>query len=515
MSEIRIAELLERIDVGAPSLAYHSVLLPSHAYKRMGEIDFLLIWDDCVLVIEVKGGRVQRSNGKWAFTNRFGETTWKKEGPFDQARSAMWAIEKRFSQLQPPPAVALGYVVITPDIDLPPGVEWDPAQYIGASTMSAPKFTSAIRDARKFALAAERGHVVGGAYRTIVNAVRPDFDRVPGLRELTDQLEREYVRLAEDQLRFLDLVDGNARLICEGGAGTGKTLLAVEAAKREAAKGNTVLVTCKSPKVLQLFTRSLDQTNFVFKTFDQLQTVTDLLVDCLIVDEAQDLIATEALVQLDSALHGGLDHGRWRIFLDSNNQASVDGDLEADALDYLEDLASKVTLTLNCRNTGNVIQTVKQVLGADIGTPLGGPGPKVEYVDPPTKTFSEAAVAIDGQLNRLRDSGLDLGDVAIVTMKELASESAAMSTKAWSHGQIRTDPVRTISSAWLCTAADIKGLETKFVLVVDLNELQSAAQRSRFYVAMTRPRVGLWIQTSAKGWKDISDLVLKGATNVH
>ncbi len=55
------------------------------------------------LVVEVKGGRLARRDGLWTFTNRYGETTSKREGPFEQARSAMFALrdalEKRIPGL--------------------------------------------------------------------------------------------------------------------------------------------------------------------------------------------------------------------------------------------------------------------------------------------------------------------------------------------------------------------------------------------------------------------------------
>jgi superfamily II DNA or RNA helicase len=52
------------------------------------------------------------------------------------------------------------------------------------------------------------------------------------------------MRLTENQYEILDNLDGNQRLLITGGAGTGKTLLAIEAAKRLSAQGLRVLVTC-------------------------------------------------------------------------------------------------------------------------------------------------------------------------------------------------------------------------------------------------------------------------------
>jgi hypothetical protein len=50
------------------------------------------------------------------------------------------------------------------------------------------------------------------------------------------------VRLEQEQLDLLDQLDGNARMLVEGPAGSGKTLLAREAAARFAAGGTRVLL---------------------------------------------------------------------------------------------------------------------------------------------------------------------------------------------------------------------------------------------------------------------------------
>ena len=72
----------------------HSLGLVKHAHKRRAEIDFLVICPAGLFVLEVKGGRVSCNDGVWIHTDRYGESTRKHEGPFDQASSAMFALEK-------------------------------------------------------------------------------------------------------------------------------------------------------------------------------------------------------------------------------------------------------------------------------------------------------------------------------------------------------------------------------------------------------------------------------------
>ena len=53
-------------------VALHSLNLAEHRWKRTGEIDFLLISEHGIFVLEVKGGDVTCERGTWRFTNRYG-----------------------------------------------------------------------------------------------------------------------------------------------------------------------------------------------------------------------------------------------------------------------------------------------------------------------------------------------------------------------------------------------------------------------------------------------------------
>ena len=79
-------------------ICLHSLGLARHPYKRRAEIDFLLISGKGVFVLEVKAGRVARTEGEWTYTDRYGQQNRKRESPFDQASSAMFALEKEIKR---------------------------------------------------------------------------------------------------------------------------------------------------------------------------------------------------------------------------------------------------------------------------------------------------------------------------------------------------------------------------------------------------------------------------------
>lgn len=56
------------------------------------------------------------------------------------------------------------------------------------------------------------------------------FEAVVPLHVSAHEVETRIARLTEDQLRLIDVVEANPRVTCSGGAGTGKTMLALELA---------------------------------------------------------------------------------------------------------------------------------------------------------------------------------------------------------------------------------------------------------------------------------------------
>ena len=67
--------------------------------------------------------------------------------------------------------------------------------------------------------------------------LRPDFEAVVPLHVPAHDVETRIAHLTRDQMRLIDVVEANPRVICSGGAGTGKTMLALELAKRQGAAG--------------------------------------------------------------------------------------------------------------------------------------------------------------------------------------------------------------------------------------------------------------------------------------
>ena len=72
--------------------------------------------------------------------------------------------------------------------------------------------------------------------RQITRVLNPVFDHVPTLSSRIDLIGEQMVKLTDDQYEMVETVEDSPRVICTGGAGTGKSLIAVRTAISEAQK---------------------------------------------------------------------------------------------------------------------------------------------------------------------------------------------------------------------------------------------------------------------------------------
>ena len=376
----------------------HSIGLARHGTKRLGEIDFVILATHGVFVLEVKGGRVRRQGGSWIYTDRFGCQHVRNEGPFEQAVSAMFTLEREVRNVFEGSRIAdvlFGCGVVMPDIEFDVlGPEFDSQQVYDLTDRRKPFRAYIDRLAEFFRKRTPRRRGLrGGDIQKIAHYLRADFDLIPQFDTILDDTQHQLLRLTEEQFTVLDVLEDDPRVVIEGPAGCGKTVLALEAVRRSARTGNRVLLTCYN----RLLADELKKT--IFREFDAEQvmvvslhqlfaflinrssrnhefeerkeglphveiferlmpefaffaTMEDVVrrFDVLVVDEAQDVLTSEAMDVLSELITGGFQKGRWRLFLDSNNQASLYGKFDRDLFESLRNIARSQFLTVNCRN---------------------------------------------------------------------------------------------------------------------------------------------------------------------
>lgn len=100
----------------------------------------------------------------------------------------------------------------------------------------------------------------------IASFLRPNFEVVQPLFDQIESVNNASVSLTEEQYHYVDMAMENKRVLCSGGAGTGKTFLAAEMARRFIAQDKTVLMVCKSSWLRHYLTTRIKLDNLVITT---------------------------------------------------------------------------------------------------------------------------------------------------------------------------------------------------------------------------------------------------------
>ncbi len=514
--------------------AVHSVGLTSHAHKPWAEIDFVVVGPFGVLCLEVKGGHITVREGKWA-TN--GSPL--KESPFRQAGTGAAALHNELRDLFP----ALSRAVVDYGVVLPAtsfsaagvGIErrivYDDGDLDG-------RFESYLQRVAKHWLEyhgrdGERFRPLSRSERAAITAyLAPSFDLVPTLRARVSRTEAELVQLTRNQSRVLRGLRTKERAIIRGGAGTGKTLLAVDEALRLAAEGRRVLFCCRSEYLSQYIARHLEEDLVDVLFYEALlrelvdaadrwnnlpdadesdllsvflpEQAAEAAIDleragsygALVIDEAQDLLLEGALDVFDLLLDGGLPDGMWRVFLD--HKQNVFSAVDRSQFERLTKHAvTEFDLVDNCRNTPQICDTTAMLSAVDPDEALAEAGPEVELrfvLDRKHDAFVAGSI-VRGWLRK----GVRAEDIVVIAtdvetkqrmLRSWPSDAPAL--HALDGGSVR--------GPLLAVAGDFKGLEASAILVVGVCELGRRETLRRMYVACSRARalLGVVIHESAR-----------------
>jgi superfamily I DNA/RNA helicase len=311
-----------------------------------------------------------------------------------------------------------------------------------------------------------------------------EFTRLPRIDVQRGAVLEEQSRATAGQARYLEGLNRTPRLLVLGGAGTGKSLALAEGAKQEVDQGRSVVITFRSPGLATFFETLVGGRDVDVVPFHELAA--DRTYDAVFVDEAQDLMTAEAMDRLDLLIAGGRTAGRWRMFLDPNNQAHVDGAFDQDVYGLILEEAVPFELPMNVRNTKPIVHVVQSYLGADIGDPAIVHGEELHWHEVPAPASVTAAQVV---ADRLIEEGAHPHSIWIVDCS--SSEP----------------PVRHQRGLTITSPRHAKGLEADRVIVCSLPDTFDAAGAAAFYVAVTRARVALHLVISNQDRKRLQKLL--------
>ena len=540
-AERKMYDVLQELNL-KNACVLHSLGLPRHRSKIYGEIDFVVVCERGVACLEIKGGRVECRDGQWTFIDRYGTERVKPEGPFAQVTGNMFSLrdilKKRFEGNPHMKNILMASGVVFPDITFhSDSQEIIPEIIYDCTTEDISEYMNQVFDYWQQRQHREPSKLSPSDIREVVQFLRADFCFIPSLNDRLEQVEQKLVRLTKEQAQLMQALGMNDHLIVEGGAGTGKTLLAAEFARRQLEQGTRVLYLTYNKKLAHHVMRSLPETDqlkvvnihalfgeYVPVDVEELQKdpqkyfaqilperfydyisekqstdpdAADMQYDLLIMDEGQDILKPLYLYSLDCLLKGGLDHGKWAVFYDEKQ--NIYNPEYQDGMDILRSYShTKFRLFVNCRNTvqiGTYSAKASGVTFAEFMRENGEEVGKISYED--EKDFGGKIKEI---MKTLREGKVSPGDITFLSPKKY--QNSKLATLKLTVNELRDDFKPDPSVPVFATIQGFKGLDAKVVILCDVEALRRETFSQYIYLAGTRARTLLYIVGTKDFWEE-------------
>ncbi|OZG70934.1 hypothetical protein BTA51_23870 [Hahella sp. CCB-MM4] len=509
------------------------ILRREEEQAKDGETDFLVCHpNQGYLCIEVKGGGVgfDANSNEWFSIDRH-QIKHPIKNPINQALRAKYSIRSKLNEYPQWHNLNLGNVlrghtVFFPDLGNPNALGRPdmPTTLIGsARTLHDPKswidkaFAYWGNDAGNFSPIDRRG----------IDVMREVFARsfvvAPIIAsQLVDQ-EAQRLMLTQDQVRILDFLRSHRRVAVSGGAGTGKTVLALEKARRLASEGFKTLLTCYNRQLADHLSSSCAGTsNLEVMSFHQLcyrqvkkanqMSGRDLIAeakvtypgkdlydvqlpnafaysleiipsryDAIVCDEGQDF-REEYWVPLELSM-SDYERAPLYVFYDDNQNIYA----RAGTFPIREE---PFTLTANCRNTAPIHEAVyKHYKGVPVSPPnIDGDDVLFEM----SSGRDAQAVKISSRIvDLVTRQGVPAGDITVLVGDALrkADYYAALTRQTlpkpaiWLEEGIRSD-----NTVLIDTIKRFKGLESPIVILWGLDTIDLTRSIELLYVGMSRAK---------------------------
>jgi hypothetical protein len=470
----------------------------------LGEGDFVLAHPTRgLLAVEVKGGQVEQRDGRW-FQN--GKPM--DDPPRDQGETFLRKLLRRLADTgcQPP---AWGVAVCFPDVEFDRQPTEDDLAGIVLGRAQLPYLKEALPAVVERALPAARnpaGPWVDQLHKLWGETWIPSLSLGARVREVAER------RLALDtvQLGILEGLLDNERVLVHGGAGSGKTLLAAEAARRHAAAGKKVLVLCFTQPLRKWLGARLQGDGVEVHTVsgfakgiveaaggpaapddttdseywkDAMLRAAELCEqrwDTIVVDEAQDL-EEEAWLLVQELAQGR----RLWAFHDPGQSFWTD----RRPPEHL--FATLFKLPRGQRCPAGIEALASRFTGAPMDAKAiadAKAAGTLAFVAAPSPT--SVADKVGDEIDRLLSSGLAPGDIGVVSLRgQTAPDAIFARDRIGRHAFVAADDAgmeeRLVADSFLRW----KGLERAAVIVTDLPEGELSQLGIRMYVALTRALV--------------------------
>ena len=468
-----------------------------------GEGDFIIaVPGRGLLVLEVKGGRIELYDGRWRQNGKE-----MAKGPREQAHSYAKKLTSRLKELGSL-SVPYGIFTIFPDTAFDRPASQDDLRDLVLGEQDLPWLGEALT--AKLDKAFPPDYLVPECNWVALLHQLWGETWIPRVRlghRATMHAEERY-RLDQQQLELIDNLAGNRRLLVEGVAGSGKTLLAREAALRMAAEGKRVRLLCFTDALAKWLAVSLSGSDVQVDTVPRYAA--SLLIDkgliaslpadpatwaeisfraaaeappegderpeVLIVDEAQDLAESDWLLIEELAR----DARTW-LFHDPAQAFWQDRKLPGWLSSW-----SNYRLYKCYRCPEPILEFSKALSGVPHDAEVvkkGMADDVIGVVECPSATAVPAKV--ENEIRKLCGQGFKPGDIAVLSLRGMTAGGFATMDKIGSYKVVRADSPEIGGNVVADTFLRFKGLERPAVIVTDLGKVTDRFD-VRVHIALTR-----------------------------
>jgi hypothetical protein len=472
--------------------------------NRPYEIDVLLLHKDFGLIaLEVKGGPVEVRHGDWYQSHGKLDVS-----PPKQAQNAAYALRNDLREsdeiLQ---HLHIAHGVVLPDVstgNFAGLIDLQPEQLFLRDDIENPQ-----DKVISLALLSPKQQALNDAQVTaIIERIRPDikFDWDPQAQARNARVSLD--RIVREQTRALASLDQNKIVFVQGSAGTGKTRLAIQWARRALQRGDSTLITCFNIPLGSHISRQFTEGDEIYagcfaeiveklpglptpppmpEDLSQLENYYGLTLPRHILQNIEDVT-----VRFDTIIVDELQdfHGMWVNVLfsllanHSNTHLLTVGD-ENQNLHQREGVQAvtacqptRAQLMTNCRNAQQIGELLHSLGGAEVAS--ASPDGEIFHIE--VNSTEEAVEAVINELVSMRDNEVwDMSRVLVATLGNPVKNSL----HAASTNELSLVPwEKADDSNILCeTIHRTKGLEYDVVILVAPHQ---GARERLLYVGASR-----------------------------
>ena len=485
-----------------------------------GEADFVIFHPKKgILCLEAKATKVRYEHGEWLYSDG---RKMRSGGPVEQARRGMYAIkdymrDHGMENLIDYCKFFFGiWFPLVPDyyirgLTLPPDILKE--LVLAEEALDNPEFY--LNRIFQFTDHGKTETTINEtqAARIVNEVLCPQFEIAPTATFDVDTKRILFHRLLKEQASVLNFLEEQKTAVINGAAGTGKTLVAIEKAKRHACRGEKVLFLCYNSLLKNHLAGNYPNPNIDYYTIagyacsvcrtsePDYGMLCNTLLEMLendsfpyqhvVVDEGQDfgsevIEQADVLETLKTIIEDTKENGSFYVFYDKLQL------IQARKMpQFLENADCKLTLYRNCRNTENIAKASLR--------PIANRNPKLMenyIVGVPVKLhFCKDAESVLGALDETLDGLLSEGieNIVILTCKK---ESDSCLADYLENGEYPAGKKKILFT----TCRKFKGLEADAVIMVDVDESTFLGNDGQnvllYYVGASRARLHLDILTT-------------------